>query len=49
MGLNNYSDRLVALEGKCEKLAAESKALLACAEEAENRRFGESEIQPKDH
>ncbi len=35
-GLSSYSDRVAALEGICEKLAAESKALLYRVEEAED-------------
>lgn len=36
-GLNSYSDKMAALEGLCEKLAAENKVLLSRAEEAEDR------------
>lgn len=36
-GLSGYSDRMAALEGMCKKVAAENKALLSRAEEAEDR------------
>lgn len=36
-GLNSYSDKMAALDGLCERLAAENKTLLSRAVEAEAR------------
>lgn len=36
-GLNSYSDKIVTLEGLCERLAPENKTLLSQAVEAEDR------------